>query len=75
MAREKVFDYPNRRKSSSRATKWIVVALLLVSVVLMVAAMSGFRQRWQVEVEVDPEDWRDDGRYRRGGGGTVPAPA
>ncbi len=169
MARETVLDYPNRRKSSSRATKWIVVALLLVSVVLMVvasvggwevlqgakgmlvafiviyllsaffiarwrsgvlpvvaalamvllifaaisapewferdktgfsesalgaaalgaitlvivpvqvllmvAALSGFRQRWQVEVEVDPEDRRDDGRYRRGGGGTVPAPA
>jgi energy-coupling factor transporter transmembrane protein EcfT len=45
MAREKVFDYPNRRKSSSRATKWIVVALLLVSVVLMVVASVG---GWEV---------------------------
>ena len=43
MAREKVFDYPNRKKASSKTTKWVVVLLLIVSVVLMaIVAVGGW---------------------------------
>ena len=52
-----VIERPNRRKGSSRTTKALVVLLLLVPVqaLLVVAAMQGFRQAWNVEVERRPD--------------------
>ncbi len=41
MPPEQVVDYPNRRKTSSKVTKWVVVLLLLVSVALMVVVSVG----------------------------------
>ena len=53
-----------------------LITLLLVpaQLLLIASAMSGFRQRWNVEVEVDDDDI--DAPYRRrGGGGAVAATA
>ena len=57
------------------ATVLGLVTLLIVPVQLLLigSAMSGFRQKWNVEVEVD--DDADETRYRRRGGGPVAAPA
>ncbi len=53
---------------------FITLILVPMQVLLIGAAMSGFRQKWNVEVEVD--DDVDDARYRRrGGGSALAAPA
>jgi hypothetical protein len=54
-----------------------VVTLLIVPVQLLLigAAMNGFRQKWNVEVEVDDDDYDDAHYRRRGGGGAIAAPA
>jgi len=41
MAREKVFDYPNQTKASSKVTKWVTVLLLLVSAALVTIVSLG----------------------------------
>ncbi len=45
----------------------LTLALLGVQIVLIVFAMRGFRQEWNVEVEV-----REGDRYDGGAGGTIP---
>ena len=53
---------------------FITLLLVPLQILLIGAAMSGFRQKWSVEVEVD--DDYDDASYRRqGGGGAIAAPA
>ena len=42
--------------------------LIPVSLLLVVSAMRGFQQQWNVEVEVTGEDAE---RHRRGGGGQL----
>lgn len=52
----------------------ITLLVVPVQILLIGASMSGFRQKWNVEVEVD--DDLDDAPYRRrGGGGAIAAPA
>ena len=51
----------------------ITLIIVPVQVLLIAAAMIGFRQNWQVEVERRPDDRRRDDR--REGGGAVAAPA
>ena len=52
----------------------ITILVVPVQVLLIGAAMSGFRQKWNVEVEVD-DDVDDTAYRRRGGGGAIAAPA
>ena len=51
----------------------ITLIIVPVQVLLIAAAMIGFRQNWQVEVERRSDDRRTDDR--REGGGAVAAPA
>jgi len=51
----------------------ITLIIVPVQVLLIAAAMVGFRQNWQVEVERRSDDRRPDDR--REGGGAVAAPA
>ena len=51
----------------------ITLIIVPVQVLLIAAAMIGFRQNWQVEVERRPDDRRPDDR--REGGGAIAAPA
>jgi lysylphosphatidylglycerol synthetase-like protein (DUF2156 family) len=47
----------------------------IVQVILIVAAMVGFQQQWNIEVEEHEEEDSDDGRQDYGGGRAQPAGA
>jgi len=53
----------------------IVILIGLVQIVLIVAAMIGFQQKWNIEVEEHPDDDDDGGREGYGGGRAQPAGA
>ena len=46
----------------------LTIVLVPVSLILVVAALRGFRQQWNVEVELSGDDAE---RHRRGGGGEL----
>ena len=60
-----------RHPSGMAGLVLLTIVLIPVSVLLVVFAMRGFAQKWNVEVEKHSDDYRDHDDYRDRG----PAPA